>query len=362
MALPKKNILFIHLLNDFSGSPSVLAQAINALPNEQYHKTLIVSSAGEGGFLSDLKNVETKLYWYKWHASNWKRLITYSISQIHLFLLVLTYYKKDVIIYINTLLPFGAGLAATLIRKKVIYHVHETTVKPHMLKLFLMGVANLSSKKIIYVSHYLKDVLKLKNAGTVVHNCLSTSFITTASFKIKNATPKNIVMICSLKKYKGVYEFIELAAQLPFYPFELVLNAGETEVNELKKSIPIPNNLSIHPAQKNVHAFYKSAFIVLNLSHPTTWIETFGMTLLEAMQYGIPVIAPTLGGPVELITDGMNGYLASVDELEKIKELISSLKNNEQLYKRLSASALEKASEFSPTLFSGKIAHAVESL
>ena len=33
-------------------------------------------------------------------------------------------------VYINTLLPFGAALAAKLRGCKVVYHVHEVSVKP----------------------------------------------------------------------------------------------------------------------------------------------------------------------------------------------------------------------------------------
>ena len=34
--MPSKKIIFIHLLNDYSGSPKVLSQVINALQNQAY--------------------------------------------------------------------------------------------------------------------------------------------------------------------------------------------------------------------------------------------------------------------------------------------------------------------------------------
>lgn len=65
---------------------------------------------------------------------------------------------------------------------------------------------------------------------------------------------------------------------------------------------------------------------MLNLSNPFLCVETFGMTILEAMAYGVPSIAPNIGGPIELIEDGYNGFCVDVTDAkvvaEKIKEVL----------------------------------------
>src|SRR5215831_3245146 len=43
------------------------------------------------------------------------------------------------------------------------------------------------------------------------------------------------------------------------------------------------------------------------LLFPSRWAEPFGMTILEAMARGLPVIATDYGGPSEMISDGKNG-------------------------------------------------------
>ena len=62
-------------------------------------------------------------------------------------------------------------------------------------------------------------------------------------------------------------------------------------------------------------AFYNEAYIVLNMSDKTCFIDTFGMTALEAMSAGLPVIVPTEGGIAEMVTNGMDGFKIDSKEL-----------------------------------------------
>jgi glycosyltransferase involved in cell wall biosynthesis len=54
--------------------------------------------------------------------------------------------------------------------------------------------------------------------------------------------------------------------------------------------------------------------------------ETFGLTVLEALASGIPVLAPRKGGVIENIQDGENGFLYNPgdqgDFLKKLQYLL----------------------------------------
>ena len=58
---------------------------------------------------------------------------------------------------------------------------------------------------------------------------------------------------------------------------------------------------------------YKQADIVIV---PSLWEEPFGRTAIEAMSYGIPVIASNIGGLKNIVIDGKTGYLIETKILQ----------------------------------------------
>jgi len=343
-----KKIICTHLFNDFSGSPLVLSTVVKGFLKKGYEVEVITSMKSEG-FLSGLE-VKYHDNGYKFLNNRFLRLLLFLICQVRMFFQTLRFRNQEVIIYVNTLLPFGVSLAGRLMGKKVIYHIHETSVKPVFLKKFLKWMASKTADEVIYVSDFLRKEEGIDGVeGKVVYNALSKEFVERASiFQKKKSTDKEFVvlMLCSLKAYKGVNEFYRLAKALPDINFELVLNASWEDIREFFGGKKLPENLVLYPQQSDVHCFYRRADLVVNLSHPEQWVETFGMTLLEGMQYGLPSIAPPVGGPAEIVQQGVNGYQMDQREITKIAEQIDTISKDSTLYQNLSNNSREIAKEF----------------
>jgi glycosyltransferase involved in cell wall biosynthesis len=163
--------------------------------------------------------------------------------------------------------------------------------------------------------------------------------------------PFTVLMLCSLKGYKGILPFIACAKELPDLLFELVLNAPRREIDDYFKTQTLPANLRLYDRQSDTHRFYSAASVVVNFSLPDEWIETFGMTVLEAMYYKKPVIVPPVGGPVELVTNGVNGFCLDSRHVEPLVTALRLLSANEPLYSRMSQQAWQRALFFTQDRF-----------
>jgi len=346
-----KRIVAVHLLNDYSGSPKVLMQLLKAWTKDGFD-THLFTSGGRKGFLSDIVGVTDHSFWYRFSPNSLVRIFNFFLSQFLLMIKLLFFLKKSDVVYINTVLPFGAAIAGRLKGCKIIYHIHETSVKPKFFKNFLFGVAKLTAFKMVFVSEFLLKQESLIQNQVLLYNVLESNFADKADqFQNREKSEKIVLMICSLKIYKGVNEFFILAKKNPQYIFKLVVNASENEIKNYFQGEETLENLNIYPTQTDTHPFYQEASILLNLSHPDLWVETFGLTILEGMRYGLPSIVPPVGGVTELIKNGENGFLINSKNTDELSEKINFILENPTIYKAFSKASYQKSLEFSENYF-----------
>lgn len=343
-----KHIVCFHLFNDYSGSPKVLKMVLQGILDKGYEVDLITSKGGVLDELTGHTNLKRISYSYRFSANPVITMLRYLGVQLYTFLITFRYlFQKQTVFYINTLLPVGPALAGRIMGKKVIYHYHENAFAKGLSYKILAAVMQKLAHKIICVSQYQRAFLGRKSGVCVIPNALPKEFTsrlhpdTEAAFK-----RQTVLMLSSLKEYKGTREFIELANRLPQYKFILVINDTDKNIdkyltnNNLYSIKEKKRNLIIYSRQSDVIPFYNSASLVINLTNPLLAVETFGLTTLEAMTNGLPVIVPTQGGIAEMVTNGENGYKIDVQDLNKIIECLHLLLSNQKLYNKLSNNTL----------------------
>lgn len=343
-------IVAFHLYNDFSGSPKVLRNVIEGLL-EKKHKVTIVTS-NTNGILDNLSKEDDMNYdYFSYHPSNNKFLWLCSFiwAQLNLFFKAFKYRDVEVF-YINTIMPVGAAIAGKILNKKIVYHYHENAFVKSAYYRLLYRIMLFLADKIICVSKYQRSFLPQSNNISVVYNALPQSFTNKLTPNINKAfNNQNILMISSLVLYKSPIEFIKLAQKLPQYKFTIVFNDTQIAIDNFISTYNLkpPSNLRIYSRQSNVSIFYNEASIVLNLSDRNKFIETFGMTALEGMSAGLPIIVPTVGGIAELVDDNINGYKVDVEQLDLIAEKIRYMFSDQLIYESLAKNALSTAALYS---------------
>lgn len=354
-------MIFVHLFNDRSGSPRVLASVIEVIGDPE--RDLLCVAKGDG--ILETVGIPRSHYRYKRRNNRFLTLFDFLMSQWRLFLLLWcqrNHRPKGEAIYINTAYPFAAGLFGWLCKREVIYHLHEISITPSLLRRFLWGVVRLTATEVRFVSRHQQQATGLANKNTrVIYNAVSSDLAGDAAeiFPKEVDGKFRVLMLSSLRDYKGVPEYLDLAQHFERdddYIFQLVTN-DDAEVVEryLASRPPVSSNLQVISRTSDLAPLYRRADLVVNLSRPSEWVETFGLTLLEAMSFGVPVIAPPAGGPVELLGETLTDYLIMGTDLDGLVGAISELKAGDETYARVSSLCRARAEHFDWRLFADAI-------
>ena len=117
-------------------------------------------------------------------------------------------------------------------------------------------------------------------------------------------------------------------------------------LENLADKLKIDDIVSFYGQQKDVAPFLDKASIFV---YPSIWQEVFGISIVEAMAYGIPCVATDVGGIPEIIEDGSNGFLcekSNSNNLASTIEKVINLIEAGQGY-AISNKARKRAEEFS---------------
>ncbi len=355
-----KRIVCFHLLNDYSGSPIVLRMTLRGLLERGNHVDLVTTKGGVLDSLLDNDNLTLHTYHYQFSPNKAVTMARYLWVQLRTFVMAFRWMmSKNTVFYINTLLPAGPALAGRIMGKRVVYHYHENAKAKGAFYRTLAWLMQRLAHRIICVSAYQASMLDSSPKITIVPNALPREFAEkTQPDSEKAFEQQSILMLSSLKEYKGTDEFIRLAGLMPEYQFVLVINDEQSQIDRYieQKRLAIAENLSIYPRQNEVMEFYGRASLVLNLTNKDLAVETFGLTALEAMTAGLPVIGPTVGGIAEIVKDGVNGYQADGCETDRIANYIREMLSDKTLYLRLAKGALETSKKYSENALTNAVA------
>lgn len=194
---------------------------------------------------------------------------------------------------------------------------------------------------------------------TVVHDAIDLEAFhagpAPAGLRAELGAPEDAVVVGHFGRvipWKGTLEFIQGFAQVvkndPDVHGLVVGDASdgseeyEQSVHEAARELGITDRLTFTGFRSDVPDVMRACDIVV---HSSIEPEPFGMVIVEGMATGNAVIAADAGGPLEIIRDGVDGFLVDPFDSEGMCDRIRTLATDSALRERIANAGIVRARE-----------------
>lgn len=256
-------------------------------------------------------------------------------------------------------------VSESALKLKIVTTLHGTDItlvgnEPSFFKMTKFGIER--SDAVTAVSTYLKEeTMRTFGVGCnidVIHNFVdSERFIPTPEKNPccrKSLAPNGEKLLIHVSNFRAVKNIPDVIRMFAILLNQKKMNAKLLMVGEgpelpparaLAQELGIAQHVKFMGKQQAVEKILACADVFVLPSA----FESFGLSALEAMSCGLPVIATEIGGLAEVVTPGVDGWLCKVGDVECMAERAHRLLTNDAQLKKFSTAARKAAVErFSP--------------
>jgi len=244
--------------------------------------------------------------------------------------------RKYDIVFVSVGTP-GKYLGGCLWNRKFVYIVHTYPFSPLMEEKFeIIGRQFFSwyfstNRKIVTVSRYSRNQIAKYWTGSNLKKKITYIYHYTEGRKMSNINKSYITTLGHVTSYKNPGLWIKIARKV----LDKIKNKkirfiwiGEGDLlKNCQKETRFDKNIIFLGFKHNIYKWLKNTYVYLQLSD----IESFGISVIEAMSCGIPCIVSNKGGLKEVVKDGVNGYVIGVKNIDGIVDkIVELLKDNKK--------------------------------
>ncbi|WP_346621727.1 glycosyltransferase family 4 protein [Blastococcus montanus] len=274
------------------------------------------------------------------------------------------------VVYVNTVTVPLWLVAAGLVRRPALAHVHEAEQGGRLVSAGL-NAPLLASRTVVVNSRAAAEVVRaalpaIARRTTVVHNGVSGPSAQPAPPVRDAAGTRRVVVVGRLSPRKGIDVAVEAVARLRAdgRPVELELCGTvfpgyewyEAELRERAARPDLAGAVTFSGYVSPTWPALARAEVVLVPSRA----EPFGNVAVEAQLAGRPVIASGVQGLREIVTDGVTGLLVPADDPAALATAVGRLLDDDDFAARLAAAGRASALErFTPERYRAAVVEAV---
>lgn len=285
----------------------------------------------------------------------------YGLSLTSKMLEVIEYEKLD-LIHVHYAIPHAVSgyLAKQVLKKKnsdikIITTLHGTDItlvglEPSFLPLVKFSIEE--SDGVTTVSRFLKEKTitnyYIDKEIEVIYNFVDSELFKPSpnqNFKDKVAPngEKILVHVSNFRPVKRVPDTIRILHRvIQEIPTKLLLvgdGPDRSECERLVRELQLEKNVFFLGKQDGLSEILSSSDLFLMPSQS----ESFGLSALEAMSCGVPVVSSSVGGLPELIVHNQTGYIAEIGDVNRMAKYTVDLLTNEKKYKAFSENSRSRA-------------------
>jgi L-malate glycosyltransferase len=195
------------------------------------------------------------------------------------------------------------------------------------------------------ISEHLKldtvETFKITRPIRVIHNFVNCDLYRPAPDRER--TIPTLLHVSNFRPVKRVLDCIRILNEVRKVIPAHLLMAGDgpdrAPAEMLAHELGLADSVEFLGKQDHIERLIPQANVLVLPSE----MESFGLVALEAMACGVPPVATRTGGVPELITDGIDGFLEPVGDIQAQAARVISLLTDQALYRRMSEAARHTA-------------------
>jgi len=252
-------------------------------------------------------------------------------------------------------------LLAALFGKKIIIHMHGGNFDTFYgnagdrKKRLFKKVINKAARVIVLTDQWKDFYSQLVSTDkiVVIHNGVRIPPVNHYS-----AESRYITYLGRFDPKKGIYDLLsvvkDIAAEYPGFRFYM---AGNGDIDSVRSFITQKGISESVILEDWIDEDHKATILdQTSIFALPSYFEGLPMAVLEALSFGIPVVAADVGGLSEAISNGREGLLFKAGDIEGLKAAIITLLDDAPRRLRMSENAYKKARErFDANIFIEKL-------
>lgn len=190
----------------------------------------------------------------------------------------------------------------------------------------------------------------------VIHNGVDTSRFTPVGSPAERSNLRNqlelpdsifvVTIVAALRPEKNHEMLLRVAAKLPGEEYRfLVVGEGDEEkkLRELAVELSLGDTVRFMGRRGDIPEILSASDLFVLCSHPV--VETFPLSVLEAMSSGLPVLSTRVGSIETILEEGKEGVIVEPGDTDALTDAIRALREDGQRRREISVRARRKVVE-----------------